>query len=371
MEKIKDIFVNKIVDEVLKLLIGQGSDEIKDLFNKNKNQNILLHCFEKCKVEPFGRFIEIPNKSIILDIKEELIRPGLSQNKIEENLESIFKICIITDDKEQYYQIVKYICMIYIKQAKLTIQLRDLLDQQKEDSDNVIKELETIKNMIYDSSKKNVSQMSNQLIQELKKSNSEVIRELKGKNMIGMLGIDEKDTLEINLINEEYNPDVAKFNFFGTVLNYTNMYEIGTKYALTLNVKNIGQNILSNAIMKKIRIFRIDNFENDSLDYVDIFSSEKELPISNCILPQMNNEIIIIFDLIEDEFLFTLNENTELSSLMEDDINSWTEDIMITMEVSIGYVNDKELTQTIILYCSNSEYTQGKYIIESVQVSFN
>lgn len=41
MEKIRDLVFDKIVDEILDIIVGKSKAEIENLINQNKNQKIL------------------------------------------------------------------------------------------------------------------------------------------------------------------------------------------------------------------------------------------------------------------------------------------------------------------------------------------
>lgn len=47
MDKVKDIVFDKIVDEILDVIVGKSKSEIENLISQNRNQKILGRCMQK------------------------------------------------------------------------------------------------------------------------------------------------------------------------------------------------------------------------------------------------------------------------------------------------------------------------------------
>lgn len=153
MNSVKDILINKITDDILNLLIGKSTDEIKNLINQNKRQRILLHCFEKfiesdLYLKEFKKSSCIIDKDLLLSISDDILKPELTVDELVHNLSGYFKKCIITDENESFEQITKYLCVSYKSQIKTTLELYNLLELEQINTDKIINELETVKDLV-------------------------------------------------------------------------------------------------------------------------------------------------------------------------------------------------------------------------------
>jgi hypothetical protein len=59
-----------------------------------------------------------------------------------------FKKCIITDGKEYFEQISKYLCVSYKSQIKTTLELYNLLELEQINTDKIINEIGTVKELV-------------------------------------------------------------------------------------------------------------------------------------------------------------------------------------------------------------------------------
>lgn len=120
MTSIKGKILNRVLDNMIDKLIGDGFEIFQEIIEDGKLQTILLHSFEE-----YQEMEKITNnkmksecyidRNAILSIDVNLIRPNLTPEQLEKNIEDIFDKCITTDNEDKANRIRQSICLNYLK----------------------------------------------------------------------------------------------------------------------------------------------------------------------------------------------------------------------------------------------------------------
>lgn len=110
-----------ITEFIFGKLSDYGIKKVKEWFDKNKAQKILLKCFEEyCAENSQNCYVD---KEAILAVKSNAIQPNYSIQKIIKNLNKVFDKCITTDDVHEAENIKLNIACSYLHEAQ-----RELLE---------------------------------------------------------------------------------------------------------------------------------------------------------------------------------------------------------------------------------------------------
>lgn len=158
MEKIRDLVFDKIVDEILDIIVGKSKAEIENLINQNKNQKILGHCMQKI-AENDAFKAEYADVEFFLDwnfiyaIDDEKINIALEKKKIIENISKAVKHCFISDN-DNTQRISELVAEQYIQQTKTTIEVYEIIKRQHQDFENLDGAINEVKEIIIADRKK-------------------------------------------------------------------------------------------------------------------------------------------------------------------------------------------------------------------------
>ena len=336
-------------------IINTGIDLIKSGPKEvacDSAKEVILKNDEKQKIERIEK--NIKNSYIDEDVKEKI------NDYIQKD---IYKNIIIFDDEEKNELIEDFFkknnnCIIYKSEIKNIF-------------NNYFQEVEEYKKRILLPSDKLIFQKIKQDIsinrtehkninQAIKETGKNVIEEIKKRDKMGMISIEEKDKIEFRIQYVEENPDDAMYNFFGGTVDFTNLYETNSKLMMKIKIKNVGTDFLHNIIVKNFQINNIDGFENDSYNLTEVCSYKDEQSIKNIILPGTNSQINFIFDVFNglniDGYEEIFQELTEIL------------DISFSFDMKLN--NEKTITQEFQIYCSRIDDGSNRYLIDSVTNTF-
>lgn len=107
-------------------LIEKGADKFIDKMgewlDENKGQRILLKCFKEylneVGSERAGYELDKKTENMILSVSKYRIQPNAEMLQLMNDLEGLFRECIITDDKEVVETTKTHICSMYLNQAR-------------------------------------------------------------------------------------------------------------------------------------------------------------------------------------------------------------------------------------------------------------
>ncbi|WP_252242731.1 hypothetical protein [Clostridium sp. ZS2] len=128
MDSIKDIVLEKAIEQVVTLVMGKSTNEIKEILKQNEKQKILLRCFERfCESDlyknEFGGTGCVIDKELILNVPDEKIIPELEEKHLMKNLIYVFKKCVLVDDINIFERISQFICSSYRNEVKKMLEL--------------------------------------------------------------------------------------------------------------------------------------------------------------------------------------------------------------------------------------------------------
>lgn len=152
-EKIKDIVIDKIVDDLLDVIANTSKEEIKHVLEKNKLQKILyktIIAFTKSMYfkREYKNIIYNDNKDVIFSIPDDKIHASKTPKQLAENILYIIQDCFPSDDIESQNKISYDIAFMYLQRAKVTIDLYDIIHMQQNGFNQMTDDLSEIKNII-------------------------------------------------------------------------------------------------------------------------------------------------------------------------------------------------------------------------------
>ncbi len=153
MSSFKEMLLDKAIDNCLDIIADTSKDELKKLLEKDRLQKILHKVFITFSKSPYFSHeyhdVEfIDDKDLIYSITDEKIRIIDTSEEIANNILPYITKCFISDIDDFHVNIAKQISELYLQRAKLTIDLGDLLQSQKEGFEEISEELEEIKDVI-------------------------------------------------------------------------------------------------------------------------------------------------------------------------------------------------------------------------------
>lgn len=136
MDSIKDIVLEKAIEQAVTLFMGKSSNEIKEILKQNEKQKILLRCFERfCESDlyknEFGGTVCEIDKELILNVPDEKIAPELDEKQLIKNLIDVFKKCVLVDDINIIERISQCVCSSYRNEAKKMMELFHIFQELK------------------------------------------------------------------------------------------------------------------------------------------------------------------------------------------------------------------------------------------------
>ncbi|HBZ6638298.1 TPA: hypothetical protein MMJ96_003498 [Clostridium botulinum] len=336
-------------------IINKGIDLIKNGPKEvacDSAKEVILKNDQKQKIKRIEK--NINSSYIDEDVKEKI------NDYIQKD---IYKNIIIFDDEEKNELIEDFFkknnnCIIYKSEIENIF-------------NNYFQEVEEYKKRILLPSDKLIFQKIKQDIsnnrtehksinQAIKETGKNVIEEIKKRDKMGMISIEEKEKIEFRIQYVDENPDHAMYNFFGCTVDFTNLYETSSKLMMKIKIKNVGTDFLHNIIVKNFQINNIDGFENDSYNLTEVCSYKDEQSIKNIILPGTNSQINFIFDVFNG-----LNIDG-----YEEIFQELTERLDISFSFDIKLNNEKTITQEFQIYCSRIDDGSKRYLIDSVTNTF-
>ena len=152
MEKVKDIVFDKIVDEILDIIVGKSKSEIENLISQNRNQKILGRCMQKIADSDMFK-TEYADVTFVLDwksiysIDDEKISVALEKSEIVNNIADAVKKCFVSDN-DNSNRISELVVEKYVQQAKTTIQVYEIIKQQHQNFENMDDAISDVKELI-------------------------------------------------------------------------------------------------------------------------------------------------------------------------------------------------------------------------------
>lgn len=155
-ESLKEIIIDKVVDQLLGIVVDITKDEIIELFNKNNNQKILWRTIQLFSRDPFFTS-EFPNlkyqenkdtEKLIYTITPELINVTNSIEQIASSINEIIQTCFPAGDEEAIKKISMYVATQYTQRAKMTVQLYDIVRVQQDNFSQISSEVSEIADII-------------------------------------------------------------------------------------------------------------------------------------------------------------------------------------------------------------------------------
>ncbi|WLC83820.1 hypothetical protein KTC97_17450 [Clostridium estertheticum] len=323
---IGDILKNKLIDK-------SENDKIMQLRKDVNKDNIIT---EDNVIERIGDYID---KSIYNDI----ININTSANLKNHFIEDFFK----QNDK----------FIIYRKNIEKV--LEEYCEKVEQYKNSILTKSQIIIKNSIDEVAIDSKINHKRTIKELKETEQSVIREIRKKDKLGMIRIEENGIINFKTHDVEGNLEDAKYNFFGETVDFTDSSKIECKLMMNLKIKNVGTDFLCNIIVKKFEINSIDAFENDSYNFTEVCSYRDNI-IKNAILPGTNSQLYFIFDPFNLEGNFDENIFKELSEQL---------DINFSFDIKLNDGNI--ITQEFQIYCSKIDECSNNYSIDSVTNIFN
>lgn len=152
MDKVKDIVFDKIVDEILDVIVGKSKSEIENLISQNRNQKILGRCMQKIADNDMFK-TEYADVTFVLDwnsiysIDDDKISVALEKSEIVKNIADVVKQCFVSDN-DNSKRISEFVVEKYVQQAKTTIQLYEIIKQQHQNFENLDDAISDVKELI-------------------------------------------------------------------------------------------------------------------------------------------------------------------------------------------------------------------------------
>lgn len=110
----------------------EAEKNFKEFLKRDELQNILLQCFKDADI-----IIDSSVKKMILDIRSDDIKPNMSIEEINNNLDEIFQNVIDSSGEEPQDNKKLYICSEYLKRSRKTVlklyHVLEILDDVKKD----------------------------------------------------------------------------------------------------------------------------------------------------------------------------------------------------------------------------------------------
>lgn len=175
---IKDLVLNKAVDELLNLIIGKEKKDIINYLTKDDLKKILKKEMIKfSESDTFkNEFVNVryvQDSDIIKKIDIKDINPSNSIEILREKIRPVVDVCFVSDYSDDKDIILSYIVKNYRNSASLKVNLKDLLIKQEEiykNTENKLKEHTDMLEKIIEQTneeKRKKDMMKNQLFDEL------------------------------------------------------------------------------------------------------------------------------------------------------------------------------------------------------------
>lgn len=141
-DSFKDFLLDKAADALLELLMDSSKEEIQALLEKNKLQKILHKAIRDFSQgayfnREFSGVIYVDESEMVYSIPDDAINPAFTTDQIEAVLNGVVEVCFVTDDSDALKPIAHNIAMMYLQRAKMTMQLHNVLEVQRESFDSI------------------------------------------------------------------------------------------------------------------------------------------------------------------------------------------------------------------------------------------
>lgn len=141
-DSFKDFLLEKAADALLELLMDSSKEEIQALLEKNKQQKILLKAMRDFSQgayfnREFSGVLYVEESEMVYSISDDAINPAFTTDQIESALNGVVEVCFVTDDPDVLKPITHNIAMLYLQRAKMTMQLYNVLEVQRESFDSI------------------------------------------------------------------------------------------------------------------------------------------------------------------------------------------------------------------------------------------
>ncbi len=150
---IKDEIIDRVVDYLLDLLADTSKEEVKNLLDRNKQQRILykvINSFANSVYfnNEFKNITYRDNKDAVLSIPDDDINASKTIEQITSSISAVIEECFLTEDKSMLNTIAYHVANIYIQRAKMTIQVYDIIETQREGFDAISGNISELKNIV-------------------------------------------------------------------------------------------------------------------------------------------------------------------------------------------------------------------------------
>lgn len=149
-ETLKDMLLDKAVEALLELLIDSSKEEVQTLLERNKLQKILHKAMLDFSQgayfnREFSGVIFVDESELVYSIPDDAINPAFTTDQIESALNEVIEVCFVTDNPDVLKPIARNIAMLYLQRAKMTIQLHNVLQVQREGFDTIASSVSDLK----------------------------------------------------------------------------------------------------------------------------------------------------------------------------------------------------------------------------------
>lgn len=151
-ETIKDKLLDKAIESLLELLMDSSKEEVQALIERNKLQKILYKSMLDFSQgayfkREFSGVIFVDEAELVYSIPEDVINPAFTMDQISTAIKRVIEICFVTDQPDIIDSIAHNIAIIYLQRAKMTIQLHNILQVQREGFDALASNISDFKEM--------------------------------------------------------------------------------------------------------------------------------------------------------------------------------------------------------------------------------
>lgn len=158
-ESLKEKLCEKAVDVVFDLFTNLSYDELKELLDKDRHQKVLYKVicdFQKSSYfhREFHSVIYVDNRDLVFSIANDDISPAKTVEQIQEAIVNVINECFVTDSRDSLSLICRYVASVYLQRTKMMIQIYDVLPQMRESFDRLDEGLDDLKQLIKDSSQR-------------------------------------------------------------------------------------------------------------------------------------------------------------------------------------------------------------------------
>lgn len=151
-ETIKDKLLDKAIESLLELLMDSSKEEVQALIERNKLQKILYKSMLDFSQgayfnREFSGVIFVDEAELVYSIPDDVINPAFTMDQISTAIKRVIEVCFVTDQPDVIDSIAHNIAIIYLQRAKMTLQLHNILQVQREGFDALASNISDFKEM--------------------------------------------------------------------------------------------------------------------------------------------------------------------------------------------------------------------------------